>query len=45
MVTKGKAEGKKERAEKDCEQVENYGNLPLGGPAALAGLLGNQATS
>ena len=37
---KGKVEAKKEQAEKENEQMESYGNLPLGGPAALAGLLG-----
>ena len=37
---KAKAESKKEQAEKENEQIESYGNLPLGGPAALAGLIG-----
>ena len=37
---KTKAESKKEQAEKENEQIESYGNLPLGGPAALAGLIG-----
>ena len=37
---KAKAESKKEQAQKENEQIESYGNLPLGGPAALAGLIG-----
>ena len=37
---KAKVESKKEQAEKENEQIESYGNLPLGGPAALAGLIG-----
>ena len=39
-MPKAKVESKKEQAEKENEQIEIYGNLPLGGPAALAGLIG-----